>query len=140
MRRAVACCTVYLALTACAGDGADGPSTRAEPTPTKAATFTVSGYLTANGSFGLACRGIGESADLHRGTPVVVRDAGGTKVAAGALGDGFADDDAPQSRCIFSFTVRKVPEGNGPFTVQVARRPPVSFTRDQANLVEVMVG
>jgi hypothetical protein len=137
------CGVMSLALAGCAGQSGDSsapspsPSSSPSSSPGPTKTFTVSGFVTAEGSFGLACRGLGASADLHAGAPVVVRDAEGARLAAGVLGDGFADDDAPQRRCIFSFSVPKVPEGTGPFSVQVARRAPVPFDRRDAAQVTV---
>jgi hypothetical protein len=133
-----------LVLAACGGPSADPGTTPASPSDRPSATprgsFTVSGFVTAEGSFGLACKGLGSSADLHVGAPVVVRGAKGAKLATGALGDGFADDDQPQRRCIFQFSVRKVPEGTGPFSVQVGDRKPVPFDRRRAGQVEVRLG
>jgi hypothetical protein len=136
-----------LLLAACGRTSADRDSSpTSSPTSSPAsssgapATFTVTGFVTAEGSFGLACKGVGSSADLHKGTQVVVLGAGGATLATGALGDGFADDDQPQRRCIFPFSVRKVPDGKGPFSVQVAHRPPVSFDRRRAGQVEVRLG
>jgi hypothetical protein len=126
-----------LALLGC-GHGAPGSGTPAtEPSEEPRKTFSVSGFVTANGSFGIACNGVGRSADLHRGTRVVVRGAGGTSLATGVLEEGFADDDEPQRRCIFAFAVKEVPEDRGPFTVQVAERAAVPFTREQAGQVGV---
>jgi|1185.fasta_scaffold100812_3 hypothetical protein len=129
-----------LVLAACGSPSADPGTTPASPSGRPRETFTVSGFVTAEGSFGLACKGLGSSADLHVGAPVVVRGAGGAKLATGALGDGFADDDQPQRRCIFQFSVRKVPEGKGPFSVQVGDRKPVPFDRRRAGQVEVRLG
>lgn len=134
----------WLLLAGCGGSSADHrttPESSPASTPaTPTATFTVTGFVTAEGSFGLACKGLGSTADLHVGAPVVVLGAGGATLATGALGDGFADDDQPQRRCIFPFSVRKVPDGKGPFSVQVAHRSPVPFDRRRAGQVEVKVG
>jgi hypothetical protein len=121
------------------GTGAD-PSSSASLTPGAPRSFTASGFLTAEGTFAVACSGIGSSSGLRRGAPVVVRNANGTVVATGALEDGFADDDAPQRRCIFPFTVRRVPEEGGPFTVRVAGRPAGGFDRRQAAQVGLHIG
>jgi hypothetical protein len=140
MRRTLVSFAACLALAGCGGGTAstDAPETR--PTTKQPQTFTVSGFVTANGSFGLACAGTGAWADLHRGTRVVVRAADGSRLGSGVLEEGFADDDAPQRRCIFEFSVPGVPEGDGPFLVQVAERPPVSFERRQAGQVAVTLG
>jgi hypothetical protein len=129
-----------LVLAACGGPSADPGTTPASPSDSPRKTFTVSGFVTAEGSFGLACKGLGSSADLHVGATVVVRGAGGARLASGTLGDGFADDDQPQRRCIFPFSVRKVPEEKGPYSVQVTHRTPVSFDRRRAGQVEVKLG
>src|SRR4051812_26773091 len=131
MRRGVLVLGTCLALAGCGGTGgtADPGSTgtpradRSGPSPTPPHSFTATGFLTAEGTFGVACSGVGRSAGLRRGSPVVVRDSHGVVVATGTLEDGFADDDAPQRRCIFPFTVRKIPEAGGPFTVRVADPP-----------------
>ena len=149
MRSVWVAAAMCLALAGCGEDEADdatgrttGPTTdrgtpTREPSASPASTFTVSGFVTANGTFGIACRGTGRSVDLHSGAPVEVLGAEGAVIASGALGEGFADDDSPQRRCIFPFTVRKVPEGRGPFAVQVARRTAVPFTREHAGQVTV---
>ena len=136
MRRLVACAASCLVLAACGEPSGSGEATPSA-TPRPVRTFTVSGYVTAEGSFGVACKGVGPSADLHAGTRVVVRSRAGASLATGALGDGFADDDQPQRRCIYPFSVRKVPDGRGPYSVQVARREPVPFDRRQAGQVDV---
>jgi hypothetical protein len=117
-----------------AGDASAGRS------PTPAGTFTATGFLTAEGTFGVACSGVGRSSGLRPGAPVLVRDPGGTVVATGALEDGFADDDAPQRRCIFPFTVRGIPDGDGRFTVRVAGRPAGGFDRRHAAQVGLHIG
>src|SRR3954463_5241689 len=78
-----------LLLAACGGPSADPGTTPASPSGRPRETFAVSGFVTAEGSFGLGCKGLDSSADLHVGAPVVVRGAGGTTLATGALGDGF---------------------------------------------------
>jgi hypothetical protein len=137
VRRLLAYAACCLVLAGCGAPSGNGDGTPAPTSPRPARTFTVSGYVTAEGSFGLACKGVGPSADLHAGASVVVRGRGGSNLATGALGDGFADDDQPQRRCIFPFSVRKVPEGRGPFSVQVAQRRPVSFDRRQAHQLDI---
>jgi hypothetical protein len=137
MRRALITAAACLALAGCGEPAAESGTTKPDPAATPRETFTVSGFVTANGSFGLACNGIGRSADLHQGARVVVLGADGTGIATGAHAEGFADDDSPQGRCIFPFTVRKVPEGRGPFTLRVARRDAVPFAREHAGQVAV---
>jgi hypothetical protein len=121
-----------------AATGSADPSGSASPKTPR--SFTASGFLTAEGTFAVACSGVGGSSGLRRGAPVVVRNAAGTVVATGALQDGFADDDAPQRRCIFSFTVRNIPDGGGPFTVRVADRPAGGFDRRHAAQVGLHIG
>jgi hypothetical protein len=140
MRSALTSAAMWLALAGCAGGAPDSGTSTPEPSLKPQKTFTVSGFVTAHGSFATACKGVGRSADLHSGTRVVVRGAAGAALAGGVLEDGFADDDEPQRRCIFPFTVMKVPEGRGPFTVQVAQRTAVPFTRKQAGQVGVTLG
>jgi len=148
MRRGVLVLGTCLALAGCGGTGgtADPGSTgtpradRSGPSPTPPHSFTATGFLTAEGTFGVACSGVGRSAGLRRGSPVVVRDSHGVVVATGTLEDGFADDDAPQRRCIFPFTVRKIPEAGGPFTVRVADRPAGGFDRRHATQVGLHIG
>jgi hypothetical protein len=140
VRRLLVCAVAGLVLAGCGKPSADPDTTPTSPSTRTPETFTVSGFVTAEGSFALACKGVGATADLHAGARVVVRGAGGASLATGSLGDGFADDDQPQRRCIFPFSVRKVPEGSGPFSVQVADRPPVPFDRRQAHQVEVRLG
>lgn len=145
MRKVWLAAAMCLALAGCGEDPADDRADRTtdrstptrEPSASPMRTFTVSGFVTANGTFGIACRGTGRSADLRRGAPVVVLGADDAVIGSGALGEGFADDDSPQRRCIFPFTVRKVPEGDGPFAVRVTRRAAVPFTRAQGAQVAV---
>src|SRR3954464_3298297 len=115
MRHGVLVLAVCLTLGACGGPG-DTPGDTAggsgdgtsSASPTRPRSFTASGFLTAEGTFAVACSGVGGSAGLRRGAPVVIRNAARAVVATGRLQDGFADDDAPQRRCIFPFTVRNI--------------------------------
>lgn len=74
----------------------------------------------------LACRGVGEYHDLGYDTPVRVFDAQGVVVAVGALGYGRAMDEqvsaAENVACLFPLTVTEVPDGRGPYRVEVAQR------------------
>jgi hypothetical protein len=150
MRHGILVLAVCLTLSGCGGgdtarhdDTGSSPATgdpSGSASRTPAGFFTATGFLTAEGTFGVACSGVGRSAGLRRGAPVSVSNATGTVVATGALEDGFADDDAPQRRCIFPFTVRRIPEDGGPFTVRVADRPAGRFDRQHAAQVGLHIG
>src|SRR3954467_4935267 len=99
MRSVWVAAAMCLALAGCGEDPTDDGTDRTtdpttdrgtptpEPSASPARTFPVSGFVTANGTFGIACRGTGRSVDLRSGAPVVVLGAEGAVIASGALGE-----------------------------------------------------
>lgn len=103
----------------------------------KAATFTAQGSVTltdddgvfvngdANGP-GRECTGTGGFDDIKAGAQVVVKDADGTTLATGNLGEGATTNKANfadrYETCEFEFRVAGVPEGQSFYGVEVSHR------------------
>jgi hypothetical protein len=109
-----------------------GPAASASPS-----TFTVHGAIDLVGAFGAG----GQSCDLSRrpgasdlapGGQVVVYDNAGRSLAIGTLAEGALQ---PGGTCRMLFTVTGVPDGPGPFFVEVTHRGRIAFTRAQASFV-----
>jgi hypothetical protein len=106
-------------------------------------TFTVRGSVDVTGGlgvapFGAACdtAAVPGAADLAPGGQVVVYDAAGRALAFGVLGEGTRDAGGG---CVMPFTVPGVPDGGGPFFVEVTHRGRVGFSRGQAGAVTLAV-
>lgn len=126
--------------------GADAATT---PTPTASdttasagpAAFNVSGQLDLVGrdnwlKVGGNCFGVDGYDDIDSGAQVVIRDGDGTKVAIGALEDGYVQN----GDCIFLFFVTDVPEGGGVYSVEVAHRGEVAFSESEAGVLHLTLG
>jgi len=132
------------------GDDApsEGSDASTAPTPTASdtastgpATFNISGQLDLQGRDNWLkaagnCFGIDGYDDIDSGAQVVIRDGDGTKVAIGALEDGYVQD----GDCIFLFFVTDVPEGGGVYSVEVSHRGEVAFSEDEAGVLHLTLG
>lgn len=109
----------------------------------KTQTFTATGTLTVSGgftdlSFGSPCHGIGGYSDVNGGAQVVVYDAAGASVAIGSLYPGIST--ASPLSCSFDFTVKDIPGGKGPYSVEVSHRGKIAFQQSGAGDVELTLG
>lgn len=108
-------------------------------------TFTASGEITLTDSgvedAGGECWGTGGYDDMSGGTQVVIRDADGTTVAAGALEPGSHPDSAyADVICVFPFTIENVPSGSPLYSVEVSHRGEVTFKEDEADELSFSLG
>ncbi|UWZ37477.1 hypothetical protein Drose_04130 [Dactylosporangium roseum] len=109
------------------------------------AAFTAAGDLvlhrgefTWNSAQDPTCQGMGGFSDLRGGTQVVITDAGGKKLAVGALAAGRAGDfstnaDGTQraGSCTLAFAVPGVPRGVGPYGVEVSHRGVQTYSEER---------
>ena len=106
-------------------------------------TFDVKGSLTlyddANSLLGNPCRGSGGFADLYPGSPAVVVDASGTKLALGKLTSGRGDGGGLR-KCRLSFTVRDVPTGEGPYALKIGNREEFPFKQADSDAISLTIG
>lgn len=130
-------------LSIVAACGHEDPKT-APATSQTPAVLTINGILTVPASIDSdqvvdgKCTATEGYADIATGTQVTVRDAAGKAVALGTLGAGKVKSlfDDPKSAvdgyadlCKFEFFVSKVPDGQSIYSVEVAHRGQVQFTR-----------
>jgi hypothetical protein len=85
------------------------------PTLAVEGMFSIEADRTPSGN----CQGQGEYADIHGGTPVVVRDAQGRLLTTGALQPGRAGPFG--TGCSFEFAIT-VPAGRGSYQFSIAKR------------------
>lgn len=104
-------------------------------------TFTVRGSVDITGVYSAGSPGQPcdmsrrpGAADLAEGGQVVVYDASGRTLAIGTLGEGALTAGGV---CRMPFAVGGVPDGPGPFAVEVTHRGRIAFTRAQAGAVEM---
>lgn len=110
--------------------------------------FSISGVIRLTSSSGDYYSGMPKTcpltkdgyADLAQGAQVTVYDVDGKAVALGTIGDtapvesGKASGFGPWiDQCDLSFSVAGVPEGEKIYSIEVAHRGQVRFTRDQLN-------
>lgn len=138
-----------LLFTLVACGGSDEPA--AESSPSESAepeTFTVSGVFTLTDSRSVDfdydtmsdCFGIDGYDDIAEGAQVTVRDADGSRVGSGALGEGRLDTFSDTAACSFRFMVYDVPVSEGIYTVEVASRGEINFEREDAGGLELSLG
>ena len=115
---------LMLAVAACSG----APDVSAPPEGVETLTGTVaipipgSDLASPPSSVSQSCTGAGVLADIHEGTPIVVRNGAGTTLQTGALGPGEVMPGSEGQGCWFAFEVPDVPLGENFYTVQVADR------------------
>lgn len=104
-------------------------------------TFTAKGMLglvAVDAATDDCSSGTGGYDDISEGVSVVIYNADGKKVAAGALEAGRSEGD--NGLCVFDFKVPDVPSGDGPYGVEVGNRGQVTFKEDQADKIVVSLG
>lgn len=144
MRR-LAPLALLLSLVACGGgeDPAAEPSEPAEPE-----TFTASGVFVLTDASSVDydyetetdCYGIDGYDDIAEGTQVTVRDAEGSRVGSGELGEGRLDTFSDTAACTFRFMVYDIPVSEGIYTVEVASRGEINFRQAEAGGLELSLG
>jgi hypothetical protein len=121
-----------------AGCGANQPEPAKTPT-----TFKVTGGIAVNAALGSEdamggdCFTDGGFSDIAPGTQVTIKDASSKVLALGNLGAGrvtelFGDDTVlPGSayKCTFYFSVENVPEGESIYSIEVAHRGELRYSR-----------
>jgi hypothetical protein len=118
--------------------GTAGSSPKGAPSP-----FTVAGDITLDSYDGVlkvtggVCTGQNGYDDMSAGAQVVVADATGKTIAVGALESGVSESG---SKCRFPFSIENVPEGEGPFSVQVSHRGSIAFSRADAGDLHFTLG
>lgn len=116
---------VLLPLAGCGGSQLEGAS--APPS-----TFKVTGTIMLDRGVGSApedggdCITDGGYLDIREGAQVTVTDEHDVVIALGSLDPGHTLD----AKCIFGFTVTGVPEGKHFYSVEVAHRGALQYTRD----------
>lgn len=136
--------------TGCGGSDGSGDSQKAE-------TFNVYGTLTLQASFDgdmssssgvsniddVNCEGEGGFDDIREGAQVVVTDNSGKKLGIGSLEAGKLPEEESSPldfSCEFGFTVTDVPEGKGPYSVEVSKRGDFAFTESEATNLQLSIG
>lgn len=103
--------------------------------------------FTASGSLGIVAldaatddcsSGTGGYSDIREGAEVVITDASGKKLAVDSLLTGREYQES--GLCVFDFSVKGVPSGKGPYSVEVASRGDVTFTEDEADGIVISLG
>jgi hypothetical protein len=120
-------------LTAC-GSNEPKATPSSSPSPT---TFTFSGTVTVEAGSGSEatdggdCVTDGGYSDISSGAQVTVTDEGGKIVALGNLDPGHTAEVVGTfaSTCVFGFTVRSVPEGVAFYSIEIAHRGALRYTR-----------
>jgi len=148
--RTLATLALVFTLAGCGSSDGDGGGSAA-PEPDGA--FTVAGSLTlkdpggvfyvSDGSAGDSCTGKGGYDDMRRGATVVVRNSRGEKLALGALDVGFLTEDSSEylpAPCVFGFQIAGVPVDGDLYSVEVASRGEINFTRDGADSLSLTLG
>jgi hypothetical protein len=130
--RGCATLLVILAVAACSGP----PDVSAPPAGVQTLSGTVAipiaGSLASPPvSTSQSCTGEGVLADIHEGTPIVVRDGAGATLQSGELGPGEITPGNEGQACSFAFQVHDVPLGENFYTVQVADRAVRIYSADQ---------
>jgi len=106
------------------------------PKPAVPQVHRLDGNYTVHGIFrhrnyGAPCMAADAGyADIHAGTPVLVRDTSGAVVASAALGDGTLRQQPLRGRdddCLFRFSLT-VPE-RAEYRIEVSRRGAVAFSQ-----------
>ena len=106
------------------------------PKPTVPQVHRLAGNYTVHGIFrhrnyGAPCMAADAGyADIHAGTPVVVRDTSGAVVGSAALGDGTLRQQPLRGRdddCLFRFSLT-VP-GRAEYRIEVSSRGAVAFSQ-----------
>jgi hypothetical protein len=111
--------------------GATSTPAAASPSPTPA-VFTIHGSITIAGLWngpGEVCRTSGGYDDIKAGTQVTVTDAAGKVIALGDLDAGVSS----KTGCEFDFSVTGVPDGSDFYSVEVAHRGELRYTRADLN-------
>jgi hypothetical protein len=124
---------VILAVAACSGP----PDVSAPPAGVETLSGTVaipiagSDVASPPSSVSQSCTGEGVLADIHEGTPIVVRDGAGSTLQSGSLGPGEFTPGSNGQSCQFAFQVHDIPLGENFYTVQVADRAVRIYSADQ---------
>lgn len=132
---------LLLALGACGGEG-DAEANEPETTIVTG-TLTLlapDGFDSWDRKVGTTCVGRGGYSDLGGSAQVVVRDARGKQVGLGELVDGTIQKGDYYPVCEFTFIVPDVPEGDGLYTVEVAKRGEVTFKLTDDKPVALTLG
>ena len=139
MLRTLALTVAALTLTACQSSSPAAPTASPKPeTFDVAGTLTLSGYRDVTLADG-DCVGDGGYADIRGGAPVIVRDSRGEQLALGSLEPGTWPVIDEWS-CDFAFRLDGVPESGTTYSLEVARRGEVPFSRDDALSVRLTLG
>lgn len=161
MKSLTAALAATLLLTGC---GAVLPSGKASPSssPTPS-TFNIVGTLTvtagegSEGTEGGDCVTDGGFSDISSGTDVTVTNESGKIVALGKLDAGHTSavqvlptfnpdtvkiEQVPQAtKCVFGFSVARVPEGENFYSIEMGRRSALRYTRsDLASPLSLTLG
>lgn len=101
--------------------------------------FTLSGLLTLTGTsrniraIGMSgCEGINGYSDIAEGAPVIVYDADGKIIAAGAISDSTLQRGSTTFECLFSFIVTDIPGGAGFYQYEISHRGKLTISEDDA--------
>jgi hypothetical protein len=120
-----------------------GSDTSASREPT---SFTVKGtltltYMQSGSETGFSpsadCQANLDNTDVRAGAQVVVRNADGKDVGLGQLGAGKFDNG---SSCLVPFEIDDVPTGSDIYSVEVAHRGEVKFSRADAGHLSITLG
>jgi hypothetical protein len=121
---------VVAVLVAGCGGNRTAPKPAAQPNHRLDGSYTVHGVF-PHRNYGAPCKGAEAGyADIHAGTPVVVRDKSGAAVGSATLGDGILHQQPLRGRdddCQFRYSLT-VPERDT-YRIQVSGRGYVEFSR-----------
>jgi hypothetical protein len=131
--RGCAALLVILAVAACSGPPEVNPAPEGVVTlsGTVAIPIAASDVASPPSSVSQSCTGEGVLADIHEGTPIVVRDGAGSTLQTGSLGPGELTPRSDGPSCQFPFQVHDIPLGENFYTVQVADRAVRIYSGDQ---------
>lgn len=101
---------------------------------TEVEVFTVAGDIRLTSSRGwetttYGCTGSGGYDDISEGTSVVLKTAAGSIVGMTKLEEGYVSG----GRCVFSWLMTEVPEGQRFYTVEIGHRGTLNYSRADLN-------
>jgi hypothetical protein len=121
-----------LAIAACSGPPEVNPAPEGVVTLNGTVAIPIAGSpASPPSSVSQSCTGDGVLADIHEGTPIIVRNGAGSTLQDGSLGPGEITPGDEGQSCSFAFQVHDIPLGENFYTVQVADRAVRIYSADQ---------